>query len=176
MVVAQEGRLWVARTLLMLFKKIFLLNRRKYFCLNYFISEDHLEIDDKNLFTATEIAHIKPLYGERLYRKFVQANAWVKDFFPNYELNGCRVQATNGRSVLQKLLEWPLDNGLGTRLDWWLRERTAGYWARRYPHLSEEQRELMFRCRRYSSKVHPGDYQTKILTRYQAKLQQYGLD
>ncbi len=39
MVIAGKNRLWIARTILMLFKKIFLLNSYKYFCINYFISE-----------------------------------------------------------------------------------------------------------------------------------------
>ncbi len=40
MVVTKNNRLWICRTLLMLFKKIFLFNSYKYFCINYFISEE----------------------------------------------------------------------------------------------------------------------------------------
>src|SRR5690606_20772121 len=43
-IITKPGRLWLARTLLVVFKKIFLLNSRKFFCVNYFIDENHLEI------------------------------------------------------------------------------------------------------------------------------------
>jgi predicted nucleotidyltransferase len=59
MVITRKGRLWIARTLLMLFKKIFLLNSYKYFCINFLLSEDNLEIEDKNVFTATEVMTVK---------------------------------------------------------------------------------------------------------------------
>ena len=36
-VITQPNKLWISRTLLILYKKIFLLNSRKYFCINYFI-------------------------------------------------------------------------------------------------------------------------------------------
>lgn len=46
-IITGRGRLWVTRTLLVLFKKIFLLNSHKYFCINYFIDDTHLEIEEK---------------------------------------------------------------------------------------------------------------------------------
>ena len=51
-IITQPNRLWVTRLLLMLFKKIFLLNSRKVFCINYFVDTETLEIEEKNIFTA----------------------------------------------------------------------------------------------------------------------------
>src|SRR5687768_7852879 len=62
-ILTDPGRLWISRTLLVLFKKLFLFNSRKYFCVNYFIDTDHLEIPDKNIFTATEIVFLIPTYN-----------------------------------------------------------------------------------------------------------------
>ena len=61
-IVAAPGRLWVCRTLLTFFKKTVLLNRHRYFCLNYFVAADHFAIPDRNRFTATEIAFLIPTY------------------------------------------------------------------------------------------------------------------
>ena len=60
-IVTEPGRLWLARTLLVLYKKIFLLNSHKYFCVNYFVDTKHLEIAEKNLFTATESITLLPM-------------------------------------------------------------------------------------------------------------------
>src|SRR5690606_3777846 len=55
-IITIPNRLWIARTLLVLYKRIFLLNSHKFFCVNYFVDEKHLGIEEKNLFTATELA------------------------------------------------------------------------------------------------------------------------
>ncbi|WP_201297583.1 nucleotidyltransferase domain-containing protein, partial [Flavobacterium sp. 9AF] len=50
-IITKPNHLWTCRTFLVLFKKIFLLNSKKYFCMNYFISSAYLEIEEKNIFT-----------------------------------------------------------------------------------------------------------------------------
>ena len=82
-IITKPNRLWIARTLLVLYKKIFLLNSKKYFCVNYFISTDQLEISEQNLFTATEISTLIPLYGTETFKDFLTANSWATPYFPN---------------------------------------------------------------------------------------------
>jgi hypothetical protein len=84
-VVTAPGRLWIARTILVMYKRLFLFNSHKYFCVNYFVDEVHLEIEEKNLFTSTELATVIPLSGATLYGNLMQANPWLRLFFPNYE-------------------------------------------------------------------------------------------
>ncbi|MBC7865770.1 MAG: hypothetical protein IAF38_22545, partial [Bacteroidia bacterium] len=36
-IITKSGRLWICRTFLIAFKKIFLFNSKKYFCVNYFV-------------------------------------------------------------------------------------------------------------------------------------------
>src|SRR5688572_20817381 len=83
-IITEPNRLWIARTLLVMYKRIFLFNSHKYFCVNYFVDEKHLEIEEKNLFTATELATVIPLYGSKQYESLQQENVWLKIFFPNY--------------------------------------------------------------------------------------------
>ena len=55
-IIAKENRLWIARTILHLFKKLtFLLGRQHYYCMNYFIDEKALIIPEKNIYTAMEV-------------------------------------------------------------------------------------------------------------------------
>jgi hypothetical protein len=82
-----------------MYKRLFLKGSHKHFCVNYFIDEDHLEIEEKNLFTATELATVLPLYGSQQYTKLIKTNRWLKSFFPNYvprRLDDVLVSTTRG--------------------------------------------------------------------------------
>jgi hypothetical protein len=178
-VITKPERLWISRTSLVLFKKIFLFNRYKFFCTNYFISEDRLEIEDKNLFTAIEIAHLKPVYNVGLYNKFMEANSWIKSFLPNYtfiDKEGFNPISLNGNIMSRKVFELFLDNELGNKFDVWLMKKQEKYWEKKYKNLSYEKRDLLFRCRRYSSKVHGYDFQTVLLEKYNERLKGYNVE
>ncbi len=180
MLITKPGRLWITRTLLMLFKKLFLFNSYKFFCINYIITEDKLEISDKNVFTATEIATIKAAYNSALMNKFIKNNSWVTEYFPNYKLcdpmmhtSGCKVNEKV--SILQAIAEFIIPVKLATLLDKKLMYFTRNHWKKRYPHLNDEERNLMFRSTENVSKTHPGNMQKKILELYSERLKQYNL-
>lgn len=181
MIVTRKERLWISRTLLMLFKKIFLFNSYKYFCLNYFVTEDNLEIPFKNVFTATEIAYIKATFNNELMKKFVLTNKWIKEYFPNYEfldpyLHSAGFKVNNRKSLMQFILELPFSGSWGSKLDDYLKNKTEGFWKKKYTKLPEEDRKLLFRTERNVSTAHPGDMQRSILARYCEKLKQFNLE
>ena len=181
MVVAQSKRLWICRTLLMLFKKIFLLNSYKYFCINFYISEDSLEIEEKNIFTATEIIHIKSTFNSELMKKFLESNPWIKDYFPNYKtgdpyFNSSGFKVNNRKSYLQKLLELFFKGKTGDRLDKYFREKTVDHWRKKYSHLDNKEREHMFKSTMNVSKTHPGNMQKVILNNYKERLKNFNLE
>jgi predicted nucleotidyltransferase len=181
MVVTSKNRLWIARTLLILFKKIFLLNSYKFFCLNYFITEDNLEIPFKNVFTATEVAYIKATYNTGMMHDFVMANKWIKDYFPNYRfldpyLHSAGFKVNNRRSFLQRMLEIFFAGKRGDTLDKHLLGKTSLHWKKKYSSLNENDRKLLFRTERNVSTTHPGDMQKTILNKYNEKLKQFNLE
>jgi hypothetical protein len=181
MVVTKANRLWICRTLLMLFKKIFLFNSHKYFCINYFISEDSLEIEEKNIFTATEIIHIKSTFNREMMNKFLQSNLWIKDYFPNYTLcdnhfNSAGFKVNNRKSFIQKFLEIFFIGSPGDRLDNFLRQRTSQHWKKKYFQLNEKDREHMFKSTINVSKTHPGNMQKVILNKYKERLKNFNLN
>ncbi len=170
-IITIPGRLWIARTLLIAFKKVFLLNSRKFFCLNYFISTDDLEIPEKNIFTATEIAHAKVLYNEQLFHAFLAANGWMRSFFPNWAHGAIHSLPVNNRpSLVARILEMPFRGSIGDTIDDKLMHVWERIWRKRYPHLSEEKRNFLFRVSKSSSKAHAPDFQTKILNAYTLRL------
>lgn len=100
-ILTSPGKLWIARFLLTAFKKIFLLNKRTFFCINYFRSTDYLKFDDaQSFFTAVELLTLKPVYNGCYYEKILLENGWINPIFPNHSnarLNpGLRSGSTNG--------------------------------------------------------------------------------
>ena len=66
-------------------------------CLNLFLDASNLALEPKqqNLFTAYQIAFLKPLINKhQAYEQFLAANSWTKNFLPNAfsapNLAGCR--------------------------------------------------------------------------------------
>ena len=52
-IITASNRLWIARTCMHILKKLsFLFGRQHYLCMNYYIDEKALEIQEKNIFTA----------------------------------------------------------------------------------------------------------------------------
>lgn len=181
MVITKKERLWIARTLLMLFKKIFLFNSYKYFCINYFISDDKLEIDEKNYFTATEIVHIKATFNTAGMDEFISNNSWIKKYFPNYLpsnelLNSAGFKVNNRKSYFQKLFELFFRGKLGDELDNYFRIKTSNYFTRKYKVYDKTEHEQMFKSTKNESKTHPQNMQKLILNNYFKKLKEYKLN
>lgn len=169
-ILTEPGRLWVCRTFLVLFKKIFLLNSKKYFCVNYFIDTDELLIPDRNIFTATELVTLLPVYNYDLYRKFYDVNDWVKDFFPNTQPrihNGAlAASAPLTRTVTEKLLS----GRLGEWMDQYFFTKTLSHWRKRFGHQPDREFELNMRSRRSVSKHHPQGFQFRVLRAFEKRI------
>jgi hypothetical protein len=175
-VVTASGRLWLARTLLILFKKIFLLNSHKYFCINYLVDVDHLEIEEKNLFTATESVTLLPMWGSEFYVAFCQKNAWAWQYYPHSPYRSTADVPAHARGFFKKGLEKVLAGKLGTWLDHKLQRLTVRFWKKKFRHLDNQQFELALKSRRRVSKHHPQHFQEKVLERFEAQLQHKTLE
>jgi predicted nucleotidyltransferase len=181
MVVTADQRLWVARTLLMLFKKLFLLNSYKFFCLNFFITENNLEIEEKNYFSATEVAHIKATFNSSMMHQFILKNLWIKKYFPNYipgdpKVNSAGFKVNNRVSFLQKFFEISFFGAIGDKLDNYFKQKMINFWKRKYGYLNESDLNFMFKSTNSVSRAHPGNMQKVILGKYSGKLKQFNLD
>src|SRR5439155_17083306 len=58
---------------------------RKRLCMNYLISDQALPLLETDLFTAQQVASLKPIYGKTVYDRFIAANPFVQRRFPNSE-------------------------------------------------------------------------------------------
>jgi hypothetical protein len=170
-VVTAPGRLWIARTLLVLYKRLILFNSHKYFCANYFIDEIHLEIEEKNQFTATELATLIPLYNGNVYLKLMEANAWMKDYFPNVKRRDASLAARPVPSYFKRVLEKILDISW---LEKYFMNLSLKRWKRIYLNkYTKEDFRVAFKTNDHVSKNHPNQYQSKIMSLYVQKLNEF---
>lgn len=178
-IITKPNRLWIARTLLVLYKKVFLLNSKKYFCVNYFISTDRLEISEQNLFTATEIATLIPLYGTDTFKAFLAANTWATPYFPNKPTTKTSTIRDTEKSTLSKLIQKAFNGPFGLKVDLFLQKITLNKWVTKFKHLEKEDFSIAMKSTRHVSKHHPQNYQNKVTTRLQERytevIKQYNL-
>lgn len=173
-IVTAPGGLWIARTLLVLYKRIFMFNSHKRFCVNYFVDTEHLEIEEKNLFTATELATLIPLYGREFYSQLLDRNEWLLNFFPNY--SGASLQSVPVGNVgrPKRVLETILNGSLGRKLNEFFMNISLRRWKRIYEKkYATADFQVAFKTKQYASKNHPNHYQQKIRDLYTAKLENF---
>ena len=173
-IVTAPNGLWIARTLLVLYKRIFLFNSHKQFCVNYFVDTLHLEIEEKNLFTATELATLIPLYNHKCYERVLASNQWLHEFLPNCRPRD-RVAHTVFSSALKKCFEFLL-NPFSAALNRFFMKMTLQRWKRLYErNFDKKDFNIAFKTLPHVSKNHPNNFQKKILDLYQLKVRDYGV-
>lgn len=172
-IITEPGRLWLTRVMLTMFKKIFLLNSRKYFCVNYFIDTNTLEIPDKNIFTATELTHLIPTYNYNLYLDFLNSNGWIKDYYPNFPLRSNKSVIMPKQTVVTSVSEAVLKGKIGEKLDVACFKLTLKYWKKKFSDFDESKFDLELRSRKNVSKHHPQGYQGKVLIKYKEKIEAF---
>ena len=83
-VITAPNRVWSVTVALLVIAR--LLGWRKRLCLNYVVSERTMTIEPRDLFSANQIIHLRPLTGTAVFERFVKANGFVREFYPNFEL------------------------------------------------------------------------------------------
>jgi predicted nucleotidyltransferase len=170
-VITKPNKLWICRTLLMLYKKIFLLNSRKYFCVNYFISSNQMEIEEKNRFTATELKTLIPMQGKASFAQFYKDNSWVSDYFSKFEPQINTIQDSN-KPVFSRLLETIFETGIGTLTDGLLKVITLKKWKSKFHYMNEDDFKIALKTTKTVSKHHPSNFQKKVILSLNTKLEE----
>ena len=171
-IITAPNRLWISRIFLVFFKKLFLLNSYKFFCINYFISTADLEIEEKNIYTAVELATLIPTYGADVYDSLYNSNQWIKQYVPNYPKRDVSNVPQSRRKISQLIIETLLNNRLGNYFDNKIMELFIKYDEKRYGTLDKETFKLAFKTRKNVSKHHPNYFQKRVLESLRQKLEQ----
>ena len=168
-IITKANRLWIARTILHLFKKItFLVGRQHYYCMNYFIDEEALRIPEKNIYTATEVITLLPVAGSIAMNKFFEANAWSKETLPASVPDRTLKISDNTSSLKtfsERIFNW--DN-----LDNFLFRWTSRRWKKKEVHelKNSKGRVMNLVTGKHFSKSDPEAFQQKILRIYESKV------
>lgn len=170
-VITKPNKLWICRTLLMLYKKIFLLNSRKYFCVNYFISSNQMEIEEKNRFTATELKTLIPMQGKIIFEQFYKENSWLHDYFSKFEPRINSIQDIR-KPAFSRLLETIFETGIGNPTDAVLKLITLKKWKSKFHYLTEEDFKVALKTTKTVSKHHPSNFQKKVILSLNTKLEE----
>lgn len=174
LIITKPGRLWIARTFLIVYKKIFLLNSHKFFCVNYFLDQNHLVLHDRNLFTATELLFAKPTYNINLFERFLKVNQWTKSFYPLFEFSYSNNKDENCRpSALKAVAEKILTGKPGDFIDNCCMKLTTFFWSRKFKTMSREQYLQDMRSAKGISKHHPNGFRNKIMSEHKQRMHEF---
>jgi hypothetical protein len=147
---------------------------RKRMCLNYVVSERAMAVQPADLFSANQIIHLQPLTGPDVFRRFVQANPFVRACYPNFEISyqlsaiSYQLSAFSYRpSRIHRFFEHLLSIGVapvGERFaralyGWHLRRRAATWQSRDQVRLEPE-------C----LKLHTSSHRASTLERFDAAM------
>lgn len=171
-IITRRNRLWIARTLMHCFKKLtFLFNRQHYFCMNYYVDEALPEIEEKNIYTAIEVATLLPLRGIEAFEAFYRQNQWVKTHLPHHLLKPSYVRNSRGGWIRQGL-ELLFNHPGGDLLDRLLLRLTALRWRKKEARAKKTShgRVMSLSASRHCAKPNPYYYQTRLMTQYHHKL------
>jgi hypothetical protein len=169
MVVAEPGRVWMTRGMILLVAR-FARARGDTLCPNYIISMRALELEERDPYTAHELAQMVPIHGREVAQRFWTANAWCQDFLPNAWWRGD--EGTDDRlpwmlmtsKALGQLL---LDLPLGALIERWEQRRKIAKLAGDAPLHARETQYTPDVC-----KGHADSHGSRILDRWAVQVAQ----
>lgn len=169
LIVTEPGRLWLSRALVIGLVVKLAARRGDEVCPNYVLSEEALVFDERNLFTAHELAQMIPLSGERLYRRMRRLNPWTARFLPNAEGPPKRVDVQEAKwRTARSLVELTLRTPVGARLEDWEQERKI----RQFAQQTEDETTVSFSADH--CKGHFQSHEHGILDAFARRLQRLG--
>jgi hypothetical protein len=171
-IITKANRLWIARTIMHLFKKLtFLTGSQHLYCMNFYMDDESLQIKDQNIFTATEIKTLMPVCGTQTINSFYSFNQWTNDWLPNCDFRK-QQRKEPAMMLLKKTGEWIFDNRLGYYIDDILMGITKRRWEQKKEKGKQNKKGLVMKMvvGKHVARSNPGSFQEKVLSVYEEKL------
>jgi hypothetical protein len=168
-IVTRGASVWTVTVAVLAIAK--LLHRRRSVCANFIIADSHLRLEQRDLFTANQVIHLRPLVGVDVWGSLVAANPFVARFHPNAaarpNMRELPIDAAAGPPpIVKRLLELaltlplPIVEALCRRLYAWHLRRRAGSWR------SPEQVQL----RSDYLKLHTQSHRQSVMDRFESAM------
>jgi hypothetical protein len=173
-IITAKDRLWIARTLMHAFKKLtFLVNKQDYFCMNYYIDEDQLEIREKTIYTAIEVVTLIPLHGDTVMEQFYAANSWTRGYLPNKIMRISSAKPLKP-SIFKSIFEKLFNNFIGDAIDTLLMKITSARWSKKTAQkkVNSKGTVLAMDAGKHYAKPDPGSFQARLLAMYEKRISQ----
>jgi hypothetical protein len=170
-IIVHPGRIWITRTLLTIFKKIFLLNSYRNFCINYFVDSNHLVIKEHNRFTATELVFLIPMYNRSFYEKILSVNDWVRSYYPVFYQD--KKSCIEGEPIVKRWIETLLSLKYFDKAENRLFEKSRGFIRKKFQHMSEMEFGRSFCLEKYELRYFPNRQQFLILEKFTNRIQSF---
>jgi hypothetical protein len=171
-IIAKNGRLWIARTLMHLYKKLtFFRGHQHYYCMNYYIDESAFALTEHNLFTATELKTLLPVCGQSAMNAFFAANTWANDWLP-----ACAFREQERKDpvpvLAKRVAEWMMGGRPGSIIEKLLHRVTTKRWDRKAINEKRNRKgaRMALITGAHFAKSNPGEFQEKVIGMYRQKL------
>jgi hypothetical protein len=176
MIVTAANRLWTVRALCLLVARLAKLEDLNL-CPNYLVTTNALELKERSLYVAHELAQMLPLSGIATYQKMRQLNNWTEDYLPHAASapalpSGVKYAQKDSpiKRIVEVLFRLPFAN--------WLEKWEMG---RKIARLSREQASSFESC--FSADVckghidrHAENVETALAVRIQAATRAAGME
>jgi hypothetical protein len=134
MIVTAPNHLWTCRALSLLVARLARVEGVNL-CPNYLITTNALDLQERSLYVAHELAQMIPLSGMEIYREIRRLNVWIYDYLPNALMEPEMPQGmkpAENYSFFQKISEIPFRFPFAKWLEKWEMNR-------KIPRLTREQ-------------------------------------
>jgi len=171
-IITTANRMWIARTIMHGLKKLaYLAGKQDYFCMNYYIDEQNLQIPEKNVYTATEVVTLIPLQGDIAFVDFFAANAWSRQFLPNNIMRLSKAK-TASKHWLKTGIESLFNNSFGNWVDDRLWHITSSRWSKKTASNKRNVKGqvMAMKTGKHFAKPDPENFQSNLIARYTLKI------
>jgi hypothetical protein len=171
-IITKADRLWIARTIMHCYKKLtFLTGRQHFYCMNYYIDEKAMLLQEQNIFTAIEIKTLLPVCGEQTMQLFFETNKWASEQLPSCSYRS--QQKRNPRATwFKQIVEWTLKGKLWNSLENYFFRISKNRWKRKEERGKCNAKGLPMGLitGEHFARSNPGGFQEKVLALYEQKL------
>ncbi len=151
MLVCSPGRLWTAQLFIGITRNLGRFIRgfaRWRYCTNYLLASDYLVVEKQNLFTATEIAFVRPLVNADLCTQFFAENGWITEYYPRWQAPVPAIPQTHA-PMFKRLVEWVSAGRIGD----WVEQKFGDWMYARIKRKNERAGDPLSDQRRHRSEI-----------------------